>query len=962
MSVESHDKEKWQLLQSLRSTVEGLLTNGVSNVWNVYGGLNRLHNIMEKIFKHGCRIFDVQGEPDCWIFIQGLNWLQPSLATSPTMRDCDEYHVNLPNRIVSHKDILWLYKSLEDHSLSQKLSWLLSDKEHLLSCLEPWAFLCQENLAEATLVCLRAVEKNQPALLTEIDPSLFLPSWNSKDSPKRAHRRSSSYPVNLCSSARQEQQTTPSISSAGYSIAITPQKSGNDSSLSPREQQEVIASIKSELNDKAIKEETSSNTSLKAWSSFPDLNENGVEGLGVTTLKTMTKTTSAKNASDKVANRDRVSQSIELSDVIKVDYSEEKAVDASTFTEAKSSPAKSKLLTRKGRKSRSSGAKLIKTKELRGSGGSSDTLNYEESIRAAKIPLISSTPEHSATDSVGIESRQSQPKRKTSFITGSAPEFSGSWSIEVEGQKDIRTPKKSFIEDGGNSVLPMATCYFPKPKEGQSLMSFLSSAQFARANAELDRENAHFSISDAMIAAIEQVKCNRQLRAADEAADESDEEINDLKQKLRIRRRQRLEERRKGNVGATWTRDLLSDGKTDTTTTDQSVSPLSTSPGTPSDSISTDDVDDYEMDDTRNLSELKNSGISVSLASLYSDADLYRSSPKHGTESNLTDSSVSAEGVALSLISKFSEKHLPRASELKWLVSEQDAPQRLLPLPKSWPVSPDDAEGADGNSVSLRGTIEWAPPRPQIIFTAHPPPVRRILIAKQNYRCAGCGMKVAVAYANRFRYCEYLGRYFCTGCHTNQVTLIPGKILSKWDFNRFPVSNFSYRLLDQMAIDPLFRVSDLNPSLYRRIKQLDRTRFLRTQLFYLKDFLFACRFAKETEEALRREPDYIMTDPHVYSIHDFSQVKTGILPLELSKLVQECCKHVAECVLCQARGFMCELCHSKDVIYPWELDKVKRCDSCGTCYHAACAKPDSNECKRCDRLQARRESKEEQPR
>lgn len=62
---------------------------------------------------------------------------------------------------------------------------------------------------------------------------------------------------------------------------------------------------------------------------------------------------------------------------------------------------------------------------------------------------------------------------------------------------------------------------------------------------------------------------------------------------------------------------------------------------------------------------------------------------------------------------------------------------------------------------------------------------RRTLIAKQNYRCAGCGMKVAVKYANKFRYCEYLGRYFCTGCHTNQVALIPGKILSKWDFNRY---------------------------------------------------------------------------------------------------------------------------------------------------------------------------------
>lgn len=46
-------------------------------------------------------------------------------------------------------------------------------------------------------------------------------------------------------------------------------------------------------------------------------------------------------------------------------------------------------------------------------------------------------------------------------------------------------------------------------------------------------------------------------------------------------------------------------------------------------------------------------------------------------------------------------------------------------------------------------------------------------------------MKVAIKYANKFRYCEYLGRYFCTGCHTNQVALIPGKILSKWDFNRY---------------------------------------------------------------------------------------------------------------------------------------------------------------------------------
>lgn len=51
-----------------------------------------------------------KGEPDCWIFIQGLNWLQPSLATSPILLENEDYLCNLPARITSKKDMLWLYK------------------------------------------------------------------------------------------------------------------------------------------------------------------------------------------------------------------------------------------------------------------------------------------------------------------------------------------------------------------------------------------------------------------------------------------------------------------------------------------------------------------------------------------------------------------------------------------------------------------------------------------------------------------------------------------------------------------------------------------------------------------------------------------------------------------------------------------------------------------------------------
>ena len=38
---------------------------------------------------------------------------------------------------------------------------------------------------------------------------------------------------------------------------------------------------------------------------------------------------------------------------------------------------------------------------------------------------------------------------------------------------------------------------------------------------------------------------------------------------------------------------------------------------------------------------------------------------------------VSAETVAISLLQRFSDKQLPKASDLQWLVSEQDAPQQV---------------------------------------------------------------------------------------------------------------------------------------------------------------------------------------------------------------------------------------------------------------------------------------------
>lgn len=74
---------------------------------------------------------------------------------------------------------------------------------------------------------------------------------------------------------------------------------------------------------------------------------------------------------------------------------------------------------------------------------------------------------------------------------------------------------RSNISDGTRTLIPydempsskymvkpgLVSRYFP----GQDLFTSLSSGQFVQANAELDRENAHFNISEAIIGTIEQV-------------------------------------------------------------------------------------------------------------------------------------------------------------------------------------------------------------------------------------------------------------------------------------------------------------------------------------------------------------------------------------------------------------------------------------------------------------------------
>ncbi|XP_004536443.1 run domain Beclin-1-interacting and cysteine-rich domain-containing protein [Ceratitis capitata] len=424
------------------------------------------------------------------------------------------------------------------------------------------------------------------------------------------------------------------------------------------------------------------------------------------------------------------------------------------------------------------------------------------------------------------------------------------------------------------------------PKSQQSLTDFLQTSQMSRNNTDLEKENAHFLVSEAIISAIEHIKWDKST--------EPDKKW----------RRYKRKEASQSTTAITATDCLATDSA-------HSSKPVS----------------EYTRED-----------------------EASEHIPYAELEENCLDS-LSAEVVGLSLISKFNDKHLPKVSELKWLVSEEDTPQQLLPMPDNSPTS-----NPDENVIRpiTRGTRYWAPPRQQIIFTDHPLTSRKEMIQKQNNRCAGCGMRVSRQYINSFRYCTYLGKYLCTGCHRNQMSPIPAKILQSWDFKCYSVSVFAYRLLDQMYTYPLFYVPDLNPVLYIENKSLLLARKKRQHLKFVRDFVKTCRFAVREQVYFDGIPEHIASDPDVWSLSDFIDANNKSMQHSIDQLIEKCEQHIFSCVLCTARGFVCEYCQKDQVIYPWQ-QKVFRCDRCGVCFHMSCWKLMFNTCCRCQRISKRQE-------
>lgn len=921
---EASRREHWQLLGNLKTTVEGLVSANSPNVWSKYGGLERLCRDMQSILYHGLIHDQVCcHQTDYWQFVKDIRWLSPHSALHV------EQFINLHENDQSNTDgvseraiaELWLQHSLQCHCLSAQLRPLLGDRQYIRKFYTDTAFLLSDAHVTAMLQCLEAVEQNNPRLLAQIDASMFArkhesPLLVTKSQsltalPGSTYTPPASYAQHsYFGSFSSLHQSVPNHNSERRSTSFS-------FSGAPRRPQESTGHV--ELTDDQTIQAPQPSVSTLSGGSPTTPHE--------MSSRTLTSPVEASWVSNQNNSPNDASEGPEYLAIGNQDPRSRTASCQSHSSNAESSS--SNLFSSSSSQKADSATSSLGDQEGNGQSQMSSVLRRSSFSEGQTLPVTS-----------GTKKSHTRSHSDTNIASRGAPE-SCNEKLKLRGplpysgqSSEVSTPSSLYMEYEGGQYLCSGEGMFRRPSEGQSLISYLSEQDFGSC-ADLEKENAHFSISESLIAAIELMKCNMMSQCLEEEVEEedSDREIQELKQKIRLRRQQirtknlfpMYQEAEHGSFRITSSSSQFS----------------SRDSAQFSDSGSAEEVDDFEIQDAVIRRNTASNSKSFTSSQSFSHCFLH---------------STSAEAVAMGLLKQFEGMQLPAASELEWLVPEHDAPQKLLPIPDSLPISPDDGQHADIYKlrIRVRGNLEWAPPRPQIIFNVHPAPTRKIAVAKQNYRCAGCGIRTEPDYIKRLRYCEYLGKYFCQCCHENAQMVIPSRILRKWDFSKYYVSNFSKDLLIKIWNDPLFNVQDINSALYRKVKLLNQVRLLRIQLYHMKNMFKTCRLAKELLDSFDTVPGHLTEDLHLYSLNDLTATKKGELGPRLVELTRAGAAHVGRCMLCQAKGFICEFCQNEDdVIFPFELHKCRTCEECKACYHKACFK--SGSCPRCERLQARRE-------
>ncbi|XP_072966968.1 uncharacterized protein [Typha angustifolia] len=274
-------------------------------------------------------------------------------------------------------------------------------------------------------------------------------------------------------------------------------------------------------------------------------------------------------------------------------------------------------------------------------------------------------------------------------------------------------------------------------------------------------------------------------------------------------------------------------------------------------------------------------------------------------------------------------------------------PRSLQKLGEEWYLKDSDCKETSQKDISTLGkTIS-------LIVEIRPHKSMRQLLELQHYTCAGChrhmdaGKTLFREFAqtigwNKPRFCEYTGQLFCASCHTNDTAVLPARVLHRWDFSLYPVSQFAKAYLESIYDQPMLCVSAVNPFLFSKVSALLHVMGIRKKIAAMLPYI-RCPFRRSIYKGLafRR---YLLESNDFFALRDLVDLSKGAfaaLPIMVETIFNRILEHITEqCLVCYDAGIPCAArqdCNDpSSLIFPFQEAEAARCNSCGSIFHKHC--------------------------
>lgn len=215
----------------------------------------------------------------------------------------------------------------------------------------------------------------------------------------------------------------------------------------------------------------------------------------------------------------------------------------------------------------------------------------------------------------------------------------------------------------------------------------------------------------------------------------------------------------------------------------------------------------------------------------------------------------------------------------------------------------------------------------------------------QSGQCAGCSVVLKDTIFNRPRFCYYTYKYYCNECHKNEVSYLPHMILHNWDFRENYVCVMAKNYLEQIYMIPMICISAINPSLFDKVPNLNKSRLIRKRLNIQWDIINDCENKDSLFETLKLDNySNYLTNTEIYSIQNLEHLNrpptSSPFLKKLSKLFSLLSDHITQnCKYCKKKaGRICSVCYDPTPIYAFNISTVNQCPNCTLVYHKDCFK------------------------